>query len=44
VAAAAARGPLVVVYGSIFLVGAVRAGLLGEEADPAWAQDPAARR
>jgi dihydrofolate synthase/folylpolyglutamate synthase len=44
VALAAARGRLVVVYGSIFLVGAVRAGLLHEETDPAWAQDPSTRR
>jgi dihydrofolate synthase/folylpolyglutamate synthase len=35
--------PWVVVYGSLFLVGAVRAHLLGEEVDPIPAQDPAAR-
>jgi dihydrofolate synthase / folylpolyglutamate synthase len=38
-----AGGP-VVVFGSLFLVGAVRAFLLGEETDPATLQDPGTRR
>jgi dihydrofolate synthase / folylpolyglutamate synthase len=38
-----ATAPSVVVYGSLFLVGAVRAALLGEELDPIPVQDPATR-
>jgi dihydrofolate synthase/folylpolyglutamate synthase len=39
-AAAHRDGDLVVVYGSLFLVGAVRALLTGEPVDPVSAQDP----
>jgi dihydrofolate synthase/folylpolyglutamate synthase len=38
---AAGWGGLVVVCGSIFLAGAVRAALLGEEVDPVAVSDPA---
>jgi folylpolyglutamate synthase/dihydropteroate synthase len=40
VAQARARGATVVVFGSLFLVGPVRARLLGEREDPIAAQDP----
>ncbi len=39
---ALARGPAVLVYGSLFLVGPVRARLLGEAMDPVTLSDPAA--
>jgi dihydrofolate synthase/folylpolyglutamate synthase len=42
-AAAHREGDLVVVYGSLFLVGAVRALLTGEPVDPVAAQDPSTR-
>ncbi len=42
-AAAHREGDLVVVYGSLFLVGAVRALLTGEPVDPVQAQDPSTR-
>jgi hypothetical protein len=42
--AAGRAGDLVVVYGSIFLVGAARARQTGEPVDPVVAQDPPARR
>jgi len=40
-AALARAGRPAVVYGSLFLVGAVRAALLGEEVDPVPLADPA---
>ena len=43
VAQARGHGALCIVAGSLFLVGAVRAHLLGEEVDSLSAQDPAAR-
>ncbi len=39
--ALAAAGRPVVVFGSLFLVGAVRAALLGEPVDPVPLADPA---
>jgi len=40
--AATPTGGLLLAYGSIFLIGALRALWLGEASDPLWLQDPAA--
>ena len=42
--AATRPGGILLIYGSLFLIGALRSLWFGEAMDPLWLQDPAARR